>query len=104
MTVTVEQVQTELHIDGEEEILQSLITEGQDYIRSAVDYNISIEDYEKYPLFDRAVKTYVSSYYYDRSTGVGTSKGLAMMINHLRGRMWQFADNAKPGGDNDGQN
>lgn len=88
MSVTVEQVQAELHIDGEEAILSSLITEGQDYIRSAVAYDLPLDDYEKYPLFDRAVKTYVSSYYYDRSTGVGTSKGLTMMINHLRGRMW----------------
>ena len=92
MPVTVEEVQAELHIDGEEAILASLITEGQDYIRSAVAYDLPIEAYEKYPLFDRAVKTYVSSYYYDRSTGVGTSKGLTMMINHLRGRMWGEAN------------
>jgi uncharacterized phage protein (possible DNA packaging) len=85
-------MQEELHLDGEEGILQSLITEGTDYVRSAVNYDLPVEEYEKYPLFDRAVKTYVSSYYYDRSTGVGTNKGLSMMINHLRGRVWGAAN------------
>ncbi|UIF30458.1 head-tail connector protein (plasmid) [Levilactobacillus brevis] len=94
MTVTVSEMQEELHLDGEEGILQSLITEGTDYVRSAVNYDVPVEEYEKYPLFDRAVKTYVSSYYYNRSTGVGTNKGLSMMINHLRGRMWG-ADNGQ---------
>ena len=92
MAVTVSEMQEELHLDGEEGILQSLITEGTDYVRSAVNYDLPVEEYEKYPLFDRAVKTYVSSYYYDRSTGVGTSKGLSMMINHLRGRVWGAAN------------
>ncbi len=92
MAVTVSEMQEELHLDGEEGILQSLITEGTDYVRSAVNYDLPVEEYEKYPLFDRAVKTYVSSYYYDRSTGVGTNKGLSMMINHLRGRVWGAAN------------
>lgn len=92
MAVTISEMQEELHLDGEEGILQSLITEGTDYVRSAVNYDLPVEEYEKYPLFDRAVKTYVSSYYYDRSTGVGTNKGLSMMINHLRGRVWGAAN------------
>lgn len=92
MAVTVSEMQEELHLDGEEGILQSLINEGIDYVRSAVNYDLPVEEYEKYPLFDRAVKTYVSSYYYDRSTGVGTNKGLSMMINHLRGRVWGAAN------------
>ncbi|WP_288528286.1 head-tail connector protein [uncultured Secundilactobacillus sp.] len=92
MAVTVEQIQNELHIDGEDDLLQSLITEGEDYIRSAVNYRVPITRYEQYPLFDRAVKTYVSSYYYDRSSGVGSNKGLVMMINHLRGRIWGEED------------
>lgn len=92
MTVTVSEMQEELHLDGEEGILQSLITEGTDYVRSAVNYDVPVEEYEKYPLFDRAVKTYVSSYYYNRSTGVGTNKGLSMIINHLRGRVWGAAN------------
>lgn len=92
MAVTVSEMQEELHLDGEEGILQSLITEGTDYVRSAVNYDLPVEEYEKFPLFDRAVKTYVSSYYYDRSTGVGTNKGLSMMINHLRGRVWGAAN------------
>lgn len=92
MAVTVSEMQEELHLDGEEGILQSLITEGTDYVRSAVNYDVPVEEYEKYPLFDRAVKTYVSSYYYNRSTGVGTNKGLSMMINHLRGRVWGAAN------------
>lgn len=92
MAVTVSEMQEELHLDGEEGILQSLINEGTDYVRSAVNYDLPVEKYEKYPLFDRAVKTYVSSYYYDRSTGVGTNKGLSMMINHLRGRVWGAAN------------
>lgn len=92
MTVTVSEMQEELHLDGEEGILQSLITEGTDYVRSAVNYDVPVEEYEKYPLFDRAVKTYVSSYYYNRSTGVGTNKGLSMIINHLRGRVWGSAN------------
>jgi len=92
LAVTVSEMQEELHLDGEEGILQSLITEGTDYVRSAVNYDLPVEEYEKYPLFDRAVKTYVSSYYYDRSTGVGTNKGLSMMINHLRGRVWGAAN------------
>ena len=92
MAVTVSEMQEELHLDGEEGILQSLITEGTDYVRSAVNYDLPVDEYEKYPLFERAVKTYVSSYYYDRSTGVGTNKGLAMMIIHLRGRMWGAAN------------
>lgn len=92
MAVSVSEMQEELHLDGEETILQSLIDEGTDYVRSAVNYNLPVEEYEKYPLFDRAVKTYVSCYYYDRSTGVGTNKGLSMMIIHLRGRMWGAAN------------
>lgn len=92
MAVTVSEMQEELHLDGEEGILQSLITEGTDYVRSAVNYDLPVEEYEQYPLFNRAVKTYVSCYYYDRSTGVGTNKGLSMMIIHLRGRMWGAAN------------
>lgn len=88
MAVTVQELQAELHIDGEEAILQALINEGQDYVRSTVAYDLPLTDYEQYPLFDRAVKTYATAYYYDRSTGVGSNKGLTMTINHLRGRMW----------------
>lgn len=88
MPVTVEELQEELHIDGEEGILKSLIEEGQEYVRGAIDYDIPLETYEEYPLFNRAVKTYATGYYYDRSTGIGANKGLMAMINVLRGRMW----------------
>ena len=43
-------MQEELHLDGEEGILQSLINEGTDYVRSAVNYGLPVEEYEKYPL------------------------------------------------------
>lgn len=87
--VTVEMMQEELHIDGEESILQDLIENGEEYVAGSIDFNIPLKEYYSHSLFRRAVKTYVTGYYYDRTSGIGSNKSLLALINQLKGRIWR---------------
>lgn len=80
----------ELNLDATDEniaLIGDLISQSEDLIRSSVSYIKPLEDYLKEPIFIRAVKTLATQLYYDRTLSEGLSKGLQMMINHLKGRL-----------------
>lgn len=76
----------ELHIDqspAELATVQALINEAQTIIDQATDSTGTDNDYQKSPIYDRAIKTLVQQLYYDRSLTDGFSKGLIMMLDYL---------------------
>lgn len=76
----------ELHIDqspAELATVQALITEAQTIVDQATDSAGTDKDYQKSPIYDRAIKTLVQQLYYDRSLTDGFSKGLIMMLDYL---------------------
>lgn len=76
----------ELHIDqspAEIATVQALITEAQTIVDQATDSTGTDKDYQKSPIYDRAIKTLVQQLYYDRSLTDGFSKGLIMMLDYL---------------------
>lgn len=80
----------ELNLDATDEntaLIGDLISQSEDLVRSSVDYDKPLEDYLKEPIFIRAVKTLVAQMFYDRTLSEGLSKGVQMMINHLKGRL-----------------
>lgn len=84
--VTPEILQEELHIDGEENVLQNLIDDGREYIMNAVNSKLPESYFEEYRAYDRGVKSYATAFYYDRTGGVNP-KGLVMAVNVLRGHL-----------------
>jgi uncharacterized phage protein (predicted DNA packaging) len=89
-TIEPKDVLNELNLDETDEelkIITDLINQAEDYIRSSVNYQVAVEEYLKLPMFKRAVTTLVAQLYYDRTLENGLSKGMQMMINHLRGRL-----------------
>lgn len=90
--VTPEILQEELHIDGEEALLNSLIEEGKEYVMNAVNGELPESYFLKYRAYDRAVKSYATGLYYDR-TGGTNQKGVTMGINFLRGKLLGVVDN-----------
>lgn len=80
----------ELNLDETDEntaLIGDLISQSEDLIMSSVNYDKPLEDYLKEPIFIRAVKTLVAQMFYDRTLSEGLSKGVQMMINHLKGRL-----------------
>lgn len=76
----------ELHIDqspAEIATVHALITEAQTIVDQATDSTGTNKDYQKSPIYDRAIKTLVQQLYYDRSLTDGFSKGLIMMLDYL---------------------
>ncbi len=76
----------ELHIDqspAEIATVQALINEAQTIVDQATDSTGTDKDYQKSPIYDRAIKTLVQQLYYDRSLTDGFSKGLIMMLDYL---------------------
>lgn len=76
----------ELHIDqspAEIATVQALINEAQTIVDQATDSTGTDKDYQKSPIYDRAIKTLVQQLYYDRSLTDGFSKGLIMMMDYL---------------------
>lgn len=76
----------ELHIDqspSEIATVQALINEAQTIVDQATDSTGTDKDYQKSPIYDRAIKTIVQQLYYDRSLTDGFSKGLIMMLDYL---------------------
>jgi len=76
----------ELHIDqspAEIATVQALIAEAQTIVDQATDSTGTNKDYQKSPIYDRAIKTLVQQLYYDRSLTDGFSKGLIMMLDYL---------------------
>jgi len=76
----------QLHIDqspAEIATVQALINEAQTIVDQATDSTGTNKDYQKSPIYDRAIKTLVQQLYYDRSLTDGFSKGLIMMLDYL---------------------
>lgn len=89
MSVEANELMDELHIDQNDEetkTVQNIIKDAQTLIRESCGSSLTVQDYEdKYnPLFDRTVKTLATQMYYDRIGQNGTSKGLIMLLTHLR--------------------
>ncbi|WP_461241095.1 head-tail connector protein [Paucilactobacillus sp. N302-9] len=95
MPVKVENLITELNLDDTDETHQtvsSLIDESQSFIISSVDSTKVPADFADNKMFDRAVKTMATQLFYDRTMANGTSLGLQMMINHLKGGVTSGTD------------
>lgn len=61
--VTVENMQDYLAIDGDDDVLESLIEYAEEDARGSIDSSIDIEEYRKLPIFNQAVKTLVDFNY-----------------------------------------
>lgn len=84
--VDASELMDELHIDqspAEIATVKALITEAQTIVDQATDSTGTDKDYQKSPIYDRAIKTLVQQLYYDRSLTDGFSKGLIMMLDYL---------------------
>lgn len=78
----------ELNIDQQSEdvtTINELVSDAEIIIQNSVDHAVSLEQYRKSDIFNRAAKTLATQLYYDRELSAGMSKGLQMMINHLKG-------------------
>jgi hypothetical protein len=88
--IDTEKLMDDLNLDDTPEnkaIITDLILDASDLIRSSVNYKVPETEYFKFPIYIRAVKTLATQLYYDRELSEGMSKGLQMMINHLKGRV-----------------
>lgn len=86
--VTVENMQDYLAIDGDDDVLGSLIEYAEEDARGSIDSLIDIEEYRKLPIFNQAVKTLVDFNYYSRGALSGQQisypKSYQYMLNKIR--------------------
>lgn len=86
--VTVENMQDYLAIDGDDDVLESLIEYAEEDARGSIDSSIDIEEYRKLPIFNQAVKTLVDFNYYNRGALSGQQiaypKSYQYMLNKIR--------------------
>jgi len=89
--VTLQDIKNSLRITHEldDTLLQNYIDTAQDYIVSAVDNNVSIEDFNKYKQFDFAISLLAQYWYNTRNTDVDKQVPVEVtaMIQQLRGRL-----------------
>jgi uncharacterized phage protein (predicted DNA packaging) len=95
MALTIDKLKNELRIDGsdDDDYLTDLMSQAQNFIMNAVDSDAKLDDYEKLPIFDRAVALLVGNWYFNRSTSLQSKPydnlyGVDAMIGQLRGLMW----------------
>ena len=85
MAVQATELMDELHIDQsptEIASVTSLITEAQAIVDQAIGGGTA-ETYRSSPIYDLAIKTLVTSLYFDRDLTNGLPKGLVMMLDYL---------------------
>lgn len=78
----------ELNVDQQSEdvkTINELVSDAELIIQNSVDHTVPLEQYRESAIFNRAAKTLATQLYYDRELSAGMSKGLQMMINHLKG-------------------
>lgn len=74
-------------------LLQNYIDIAQDYIRNAVNNNVSIDEFQKYKQFDFATSLLAQYWYNTRNTDVDKQipTEVLAMIQQLRGRLNETA-------------
>ncbi|MCP1275497.1 head-tail connector protein [Leuconostoc citreum] len=81
-------IQDYLAIDGDEDVLKSLIEYAEEDARGSIDSSIDIEVYRKLPIFNQAVRTLVDFNYYNRGALSGQQiaypKSYQYMLNKIR--------------------
>ncbi|MCS8582913.1 head-tail connector protein [Leuconostoc citreum] len=81
-------MQDYLSIDGDEDVLRSLIEYAEEDARGSIDSSIDIEVYRKFPIFNQAVRTLVDFNYYNRGALSGQQiaypKSYQYMLNKIR--------------------
>jgi len=86
--VTVGDMQEYLAIDGDDDVLKSLIGYAEEDARGSIDSTIDIEIYRKLPIFNQAVRTLVDFNYYNRGALSGQQiaypKSYQYMLNKIR--------------------
>ncbi|KRN36114.1 head-tail connector protein [Lactiplantibacillus plantarum] len=74
--VTVENMQDYLNVDGDESVIQSLISMAESDVIGNIDDTIPVETYRKYYQFNQAVRVMVDFMYFNRGNlGVTYSSG-----------------------------
>ncbi|OSP81177.1 DNA packaging-like protein [Leuconostoc citreum] len=86
--IEVSDMQDYLAIDGDEDVLKSLIEYAEEDARGSIDSSIDIEVYRKLPIFNQAVRTLVDFNYYNRGALSGQQiaypKSYQYMLNKIR--------------------
>lgn len=91
--VTVGDMQNYLAIDGDDDVLKSLIDYAEEDARGSIDSTIGIEAYRTLPIFNQAVRTLVDFNYYNRGALSGQQiaypKSYQYMLNKIRWKVGQ---------------
>lgn len=85
--VDAETVISELNLDDTPETettIKALIVEADAMIRDSVDRTADQTEFEKDPIYQRALKSLVTQLWYDRTLNDGMPVGIQMMIVHLQ--------------------
>lgn len=81
----------ELNLDAgtvSEKVAHDLLNAAEAIIRSSVSAKTPLDEFRKNVLFNRAAKSLAISMFYDRELSNGLGKGVQMIINNLKGRVW----------------
>ncbi|WEV36219.1 head-tail connector protein [Lactobacillus sp. ESL0677] len=88
--VTVADMQEYLRVDGDEKIIQNLITVSENAIMNAIEPKYKVDEYRKLPQFNQAVRVLVDYQYFSRgllsSQTVQWPESVKMLVNSFR---WQ---------------
>lgn len=91
--VTVEDMQNYLAIDGDDDVLKSLIEYSEADAIGSIDSTIDISVYRALPIFNQAVRTLVDFNYYNRGALSGQQiaypKSYQYMLNKIRWKVGQ---------------
>lgn len=90
--VDAESMIQELSLDETPEIKQiitDLLVEADAMIRDSVDRNAKKSEFERDPIYQRALKSLTTQLWYDRALADGMPKGIQMMITHLQSEVGQ---------------
>lgn len=73
--------------DWDDGLLQNYIDTAQDYIMSAVNNDVSLEEFNKYKQFDFAISLLAQYWYTNRDRSEVVPDDVLSMIQQLRGRI-----------------
>lgn len=91
MDDTVIDIIDELNLDSgttSEKVAHDLLNAAEAIIQSSVSAKTPIDEFRKNVLFNRAARSLAISMFYDRELSNGLGKGVQMIINHLKGQVW----------------
>ena len=100
--ITVEDIQNSLRLDNDVDVslIQRYITTAEAYVQGAVDSNVPIDTYRKYPQFNTAVALLVEYLYSSRgiASDSPTRKPfeITAMILQLKGIIYGLKDTQNP--------